>query len=77
MGDSHYSHLTGVLTKPGRANINTEAHRSRLAEKSITRSLLAKGWSRVFVTLKKSNNEHTNKPGMHTDTQRKDHLRIQ
>ena len=65
------------MPKPHHASINAEAHRSRLVEKSITRSLLAKGWSRVFVTLKKSNNEHTSKPGMHTDTQRKDNLRIQ
>ena len=65
------------MTKPGHAHINTEAHRSRLLEKRITRILLAKGWSGVFVTLKKRNTEQTSKPGMHTDTQRKDHLRTQ
>ena len=65
------------MPKPHHASINTEAHRSRLVEKSITRSLLDKGWSGVFATLKKCNNGHTSKPGMHMDTQRKDHLRIQ
>ena len=65
------------MTKPGHTHINTEAHRSRLVEKRIARNLLAKGWSGVFVILKKRNNEHTSKPGMHTDTQRKDHLRTQ
>ena len=46
MGDSHYSHLAGLLTKPGHANINTEAHRSRLAEKCITRRVMGWGWEK-------------------------------